>query len=97
MDTVMQIQTDILHGLNPFWKFRDYIRLYGYQVTNRAKAKEVHFASWERTDAVYQGYTLRIVGNGTQKWDAKGTYGVHLLEILVSLASFVMVCIERCK
>ena len=31
--------------------------------------------------------TLRIVGNGTQKWDAKGTYGVSLAEIPVSLAS----------
>ena len=31
--------------------------------------------------------TLRIVGNGTQKWDAKGTYGVSLARIPVSLAS----------
>ena len=31
--------------------------------------------------------TLRIVGNGTQKWNAKGTYGVSLARIPVSLAS----------
>ena len=31
--------------------------------------------------------TLRIVGNGTQKWNAKGTYGVSLAKIPVSLAS----------
>ena len=61
---------------------------HGYQVTSRIKAKENAFAS-ERTAPlnVSTRDTLRIVGNGTQKWDAKGTYGVSLAEIPVSLAS----------
>ena len=61
---------------------------HGYQVTNRIKAKENAFAS-ERTAPlnVSTKDTLRIVGNGTQKWDAKGTYGVSLAQIPVSLAS----------
>ena len=60
----------------------------GYQVTSRIKAKENAFAS-ERTEPLYVSTrdTLRIVGNGTQKWNAKGTYGVSLAEIPVSLAS----------
>ena len=60
----------------------------GYQVTSRIKAKENAFAS-ERTAPlnVSTKDTLRIVGNGTQKWDAKGTYGVSLARIPVSLAS----------
>ena len=61
---------------------------HGYQVTSRIKAKENAFAS-ERTEPLYVSTrdTLRIVGNGTQKWDAKGTYGVSLANIPVSLAS----------
>ena len=61
---------------------------HGYQVTCRIKAKENAFAS-ERTQPlnVSTRDTLRIVGNGTQKWDAKGTYGVSLAKIPVSLAS----------
>ena len=61
---------------------------HGYQVTSRIKAKENAFAS-ERTEPLYVSTrdTLRIVGNGTQKWNAKGTYGVSLAEIPVSLAS----------
>ena len=60
----------------------------GYQVTSRIKAKENAFAS-EITEPLHVSTkdTLRIVGNGTQKWDAKGTYGVSLAEIPVSLAS----------
>ena len=60
----------------------------GYQVTSRIKAKENAFAS-ERTAPLHVSTrdTLRIVGNGTQKWDAKGTYGVSLAQIPVSLAS----------
>ena len=61
---------------------------HGYQVTGRIKAKENAFAS-ERTQPlnVSTKDTLRIVGNGTPKWDAKGTYGVSLAQIPVSLAS----------
>ena len=61
---------------------------HGYQVTSRIKAKENAFAS-ERTKPlnVSTKDTLRIVGNGTQKWDAKGTYGVSLAQIPVFLAS----------
>ena len=61
---------------------------HGYQVTSRIKAKENAFAS-KRTEPlnVSTRDTLRIVGNGTQKWDAKGTYGVSLAKIPVSLAS----------
>ena len=61
---------------------------HGYQVTSRIKAKENAFAS-ERTQPlnVSTKDTLRIVGNGTQKWNAKGTYGVSLAQIPVSLAS----------
>ena len=61
---------------------------HGYQVASRIKAKENAFAS-ERTAPlnVSTKDTLRIVGNGTQKWDAKGTYGVSLAQIPVSLAS----------
>lgn len=61
---------------------------HGYQVTGRIKAKENAFAS-ERTEPlnVSTRDTLRIVGNGTQKWNAKGTYGVSLAKIPVSLAS----------
>ena len=61
---------------------------HGYQVTSRIKAKENAFAS-ERTEPLHVSTkdTLRIVGNGTQKWDAKGTYGVSLAQISVSLAS----------
>ena len=61
---------------------------HGYQVTSRIKAKENAFAS-ERTEPLYVSTrdTLRIVGNGTQKWNAKGTYGVSLAQIPVSLAS----------
>ena len=61
---------------------------HGYQVTSRIKAKENAFAS-ERTEPLHVSTrdTLRIVGNGTPKWDAKGTYGVSLAQILVSLAS----------
>ena len=61
---------------------------HGYQVTGRIKAKENAFAS-ERTEPLHVSTkdTLRIVGNGTQKWDAKGTYGVSLAQIPVSLAS----------
>ena len=61
---------------------------HGYQVTSRIKAKENAFAS-ERTQPlnVSTKDTLRIVGNGTQKWDAKGTYGVSLAQIPDSLAS----------
>lgn len=61
---------------------------HGYQVTSRIKAKENAFAS-ERTEPlnVSTKDTLRIVGNGTQKWDAKGTYGVSLAQIPVFLAS----------
>lgn len=60
----------------------------GYQVTGRIKAKENAFAS-ERTEPlnVSTRDTLRIVGNGTPKWNAKGTYGVSLAQIPVSLAS----------
>ena len=60
----------------------------GYQVTSRIKAKENAFAS-ERTEPLHVSTrdTLRIVGNGTQKWDAKGTYGASLAQIPVSLAS----------
>ena len=61
---------------------------HGYQVTSRIRAKENAFAS-ERTEPLHVSTkdTLRIVGNGTQKWDAKGTYGVSLAQIPVSLAS----------
>lgn len=61
---------------------------HGYQVTSRIKAKENAFAS-ERTEPLHVSTrdTLRIVGNGTQKWNAKGTYGVSLAQISVSLAS----------
>lgn len=61
---------------------------HGYQVTSRIKAKENAFAS-EITELLHVSTrdTLRIVGNGTQKWDAKGTYGVSLANIPVSLAS----------
>lgn len=61
---------------------------HGYQVTSRIKAKEDAFAS-ERTEPLHVSTkdTLRIVGNGTQKWNAKGTYGVSLAKIPVSLAS----------
>ena len=61
---------------------------HGYQVTSRMKAKENAFAS-ERTEPlnVSTRDTLRIVGNGTQKWNAKGTYGGSLAQIPVSLAS----------
>ena len=61
---------------------------HGYQVTGRIKAKENAFAS-KRTEPlnVSTRDTLRIVGNGTQKWNAKGTYGVSLAKIPVSLAS----------
>ena len=61
---------------------------HGYQVTGRIKAKENAFAS-ERTEPlnVSTKDTLRIVGNGTQKWNAKGTYGASLAQIPVSLAS----------
>lgn len=61
---------------------------HGYQVTSRIRAKENAFAS-ERTEPlnVSTKDTLRIVGNGTQKWNAKGTYGDSLAQILVSLAS----------
>lgn len=61
---------------------------HGYQVTSRIKAKENAFAS-ERTQPLHVSTkdTLRIVGNGTQKWNAKGTYGVSLAQIPVSLAS----------
>ena len=61
---------------------------HGYQVTSRIKAKENAFAS-ERTEPLHVSTrdTLRIVGNGTQKWNAKGTYGVSLARIPVSLAS----------
>ena len=61
---------------------------HGYQVTSRIKAKENAFAS-ERTEPlnVSTKDTLRIVGNGTQKWNAKGTYGDSLDQIPVSLAS----------
>ena len=61
---------------------------HGYQVTSRIKAKENAFAS-ERTEPlnVSTKDTLRIVGNGTPKWNAKGTYGVSLDKIPVSLAS----------
>ena len=61
---------------------------HGYQVTSRIKAKENAFAS-ERTEPLHVSTkdTLRIVGNGTQKWDAKGTYGASLDQIPVSLAS----------
>lgn len=60
----------------------------GYQVTSRIKAKENAFAS-ERTEPlnVSTRDTLRIVGNGTPKWNAKGTYGGSLAQIPVSLAS----------
>lgn len=61
---------------------------HGYQVTSRIRAKENAFAS-ERTEPLHVSTkdTLRIVGNGTQKWNAKGTYGVSLANIPVSLAS----------
>ena len=61
---------------------------HGYQVTSRIKAKENAFAS-ERTEPLHVSTkdTLRIVGNGTQKWNAKGTYGDSLAQIPVSLAS----------
>ena len=61
---------------------------HGYQVTGRIRAKENAFAS-ERTEPLHVSTkdTLRIVGNGTQKWNAKGTYGVSLAQIPVSLAS----------
>lgn len=61
---------------------------HGYQVTSRIKAKENTFAS-ERTAPLHVSTKdkLRIVGNGTQKWNAKGTYGVLLAQIPVSLAS----------
>ena len=61
---------------------------HGYQVTSRIKAKENAFAS-ERTAPLHVSTkdTLRIVGNGTPKWNAKGTYGVSLAQISVSLAS----------
>ena len=61
---------------------------HGYQLSCRIKAKENAFAS-ERTEPLHVSTkdTLRIVGNGTQKWDAKGTYGVSLAQIPVSLAS----------
>lgn len=61
---------------------------HGYQVTSRIKAKENAFAS-ERTEPlnVSTKDTLRIVGNGTPKWNAKGIYGGSLAKIPVSLAS----------
>ena len=61
---------------------------HGYQVTSRIKAKENAFAS-ERTEPlnVSTKDALKIVGNGTPKWNAKGTYGVSLDKIPVSLAS----------
>ena len=61
---------------------------HGYQLSCRIKAKENAFAS-ERTEPLHVSTrdTLRIVGNGTQKWNAKGTYGVSLANIPVSLAS----------
>lgn len=61
---------------------------HGYQVTGRIKAKENAFAS-ERTEPLHVSTkdTLRIVGNGTQKWNAKGTYGGSLAQIPVSLVS----------
>lgn len=61
---------------------------HGYQLSCRIKAKENAFAS-ERTEPLHVSTrdTLRIVGNGTQKWNAKGTYGVSLAQIPVSLAS----------
>ena len=61
---------------------------HGYQVTGRIKAKENAFAS-KRTEPLHVSTrdTLRIVGNGTQKWNAKGTYGGSLAQIPVSLAS----------
>lgn len=61
---------------------------HGYQVTGRIRAKENAFAS-ERTEPLHVSTkdTLRIVGNGTQKWNAKGTYGGSLAQIPVSLAS----------
>lgn len=61
---------------------------HGYQLSCRIKAKENAFAS-ERTEPLHVSTrdTLRIVGNGTQKWNAKGTYGASLAEIPVSLAS----------
>ena len=61
---------------------------HGYQLSCRIKAKENAFAS-EITEPLHVSTrdTLRIVGNGTQKWDAKGTYGVSLAQIPVSLAS----------
>lgn len=61
---------------------------HGYQVTSRIKAKENAFAS-ERAEPlnVSTRDTLRIVGNGIPKWNAKGTYGVSLAKIPVSLAS----------
>lgn len=62
--------------------------VHGYQVTCRIKAKENAFAS-ERTEPLHVSTkdTLRIVGNGTQKWNAKGTYGGSLAQIPVSLVS----------
>ena len=62
--------------------------VHGYQVICRIKAKENAFAS-ERTEPLHVSTkdTLRIVGNGTQKWNAKGTYGASLAQIPVSLAS----------
>ena len=61
---------------------------HGYQLSCRIKAKENAFAS-ERTEPLHVSTrdTLRIVGNGTQKWNVKGTYGVSLAKIPVSLAS----------
>ena len=61
---------------------------HGYQLSCRIKAKENAFAS-EITVPLHVSTkdTLRIVGKGTQKWDAKGTYGASLAQIPVSLAS----------
>ena len=55
---------------------------HGYQVTSRIKAKENAFAS-ERTEPLHVSTrdTLRIVGNGTPKWNAKGTMGFALAKI----------------
>ena len=66
---------------------------HGYQVTSRIKAKENAFAS-ERTQPlnVSTKDTLRIVGNGTPKWDAKGLMGFHLLRFRFPWL-LVMVCI----
>ena len=64
---------------------------HGYQVTSRIKAKENAFASVRTAPLnVSTKDTLRIVGNGTQKWNAKGTYGVSLAQIPVSYSGSVV-------